>query len=408
MTRSQKAMLRRRLIARQRARKAPRRTTSSTAKRIVRRTSVPASVFSSRQIVAIVRKAMVRLRKNPADRMFYINAHRLVYYVGIGLQRSPFGQHYQKLLASGTAGLTKGKTAEEIEKIESYMERVKVRLVHYFNSKLNVPYLKEYEEAVIIDTAVESTLAAIKYEAALEAAEDAAEEELIEEDFSEVEESLELDFFTFPQFVYFVTEGLKAIDEDPETKTKYYVFASAFVEQVEDAIIKSWFGRSYLIQAEDADGETSYSIKDVYQPVVPSNPSWAKSLDERLSYLKQRLLATIAPQVNAFFLKEDQESTILKIIVNDVVENLKVGTDLKSYTGDLEKHVEYFNGLDLDEIQVQAEAKIANLEKMKARMEGLANQVQEQIDGAAGSLLKKKAAIEAYVEKISAQIEAMK
>lgn len=386
----------RRSYSRMRSRTAIRRRTTQ------KRRPAPASIFNKYQIVAIVRKAMARLKKNQADRMFYTNAYRLVYYVGMHLLKSSTGRYYEGYLRSATQGLTTGKTKEEIEKIEADMERVKVRFVNYFNGKLNVPYLKEFEEAITIDTALENTLSALKYEKALEDSMDAAEEELIEEEFVEIEDSLELDFFSFPQFIHFLTEGLKAIGKEAEVRTNYYVTAGTFIEQVEDAIIKSWFGQHYLAREVDADGDSSYKIKNAFQPTVPSNPSWAASLEKRLTYLKLRLMATIAPQVNAFFLKEDQETIMLKMIVEDVVDSLKVGTNLKEYSGDLEKHEKFLTDVDFEEFNEKVEAAVQRYESYLQRVDAMIESIDDRIFEATADLQKRKQAMEAQKAKIEA------
>lgn len=369
--------------------------------------TAPSTIFEQRNIVSIVRAAMKRLQKNPADRMFYVNAYRLVYYVGIYLMRTPYGKDFQLFLHSATHGLTTDKTAEEVEKIESELERVAVRLIKYLTTKLSVPYLKEFEEAVTIHTAVGYTLAGLKYAQKLEAAEDATEEELIEEEFGEIEESLELDYFSFPQYIHFLTEGLKAIGKEPEQRSTYYVFTASFIEEVEDAIIKSWFGEHYLIQEEDSEGDVSFKIKDVFQPTVPSNPKWAESLDKRLTYLKDRLESTIAPQVNAFYLKEDQETIILKMIVNDVVESLKVGTDLKSYSGDLDKHEEFLTGINLEAINASLEEKASRAKESLEKVNAQLYSVDSMIYRATISLQRQKRAMEAYKAKIEKYLDAL-
>lgn len=362
--------------------------------------TVKATIFESKNIVFIVRAVMNRLKKSPSDRMFYINAYRLVSYLGTYLMRMPYGRDYRLYLHSATLGLTTDKSPEDVARVGAELERQGARIVKYLTVRLNVPYLKDFEEAVTIQTAIAYVLAALKHAHKLETAEDAKQEELIEEEYDVIEESLELDYFTFPQFVYFLTKGLQIIGQDPEERTNYYLFAATFVEQVEDAIIKSWFGTHYLTKDTDEDGNSFYKLRGQYKTSVPSNPDWAQSLNRRLTYLKSRLASTLAPHVNAFFLTEDQETLILNMIVNDVVESLKQGVDLKGYDGDLNKHEDYLTDVSLEAGQANAAEKVADAKsKLSNAVKALAA-IDHMLSQSKEELQRKKRLLKDYVKEL--------
>lgn len=331
-------------------------------------------------VIAIARKAMIKLRKSPQDRTFYSYCARLVYITGQEVAKSTTLQRYFYFMYREGVGLTTGKSAEEIAKIEKKWNAFRYNVALSLNRKLNLPYIKEAEEQVIILMTLGNILDSIMYGKALERAKDITAEE--EVDFSGIEDDISLDLFSFPQFTYLLTDNLKRIGQNPEANSDYYAYVASFIEEVEDTIINSWFGKSYLEQFKDASGGESWRVKESARITKPTVESHIASMNKRLHLIRLKLFHVVISEANMQHLKEDEAVEIADRICVEVISTLVRGVSIKDYSGDLAKHKAWLEsvefGAESSEGTEDTQANLALIEgltdklaTLKARMTSL-------------------------------------
>lgn len=355
-------------------------------------------MFSSAQLRALTYKSMDALHKSRSDR----NALRAVYYVvrhmAHHLARSPWGHAYRGHLERIDKGLTQGLSAEEAARVEDKLNELTKRLVATFNGRINVHWLREDEEAIVIDTVMKALREAMNIDQKLDEAQEADEPDA---DVNALFQDLMANYdqerrartvFNHRQVAALTNACVARLGRSSRRSRRRYRYRWARRRQyyLTHAVRGLVAQVGYQLGRTPAGGWYRRAIADAAAGLVKAPIEHAIRQHERLQHAKKRMVYWLNRRLNVRYLDERQERVVIEHCINSIgsalaYDKILEATDFKEISTLKQQIAEQQSELGRhQQAQQRTQSAIsetqAEIAELEARLSNLMNRAPEMED----------------------------